>query len=61
MKSVVDEIFQNFSKRFNKVYESIPAHIKPSVGAAQLRYAEEFDYELSIMLRQRESPSLAEM
>ena len=61
MKRVVDEIVQNFSKWFNKVYDSIPAHLKPPQALAQMRYAEAFDYYFSIMLRERESPSLAEM
>ena len=61
LKRVVDETIQNFSKRFNKFYGSIPAHLKPPLGATQLRYAEAFDYEFSILLRERESRSLAEM
>ena len=61
LRRVVDEIVQNFSKRFNKVYDSIPAHLKPPQALAQMRYDEAFDYEFSILLRERESPSLAEM
>ena len=61
MKRAIDETVQNFSKRFNKVYDSILAYLKPPPGAAQMRYVEEFDYDLSILLRERESPSLEEM
>ena len=43
------------------MYDSILAHLKPPPGAAQLRYAEAFDYDFSNFLRERESPSLAEM
>ena len=39
LKRAVDETVQNLSKIFNKVYDSIPAHLKPPPGAAQLRYA----------------------
>ena len=61
LKRVVDETVQNFSKIFNKVYDSILSHLKPPPGAAQLRYVEAFDYDFSILLRERESPSLGEM
>ena len=61
LKRVVDETVQIFSKRFNKFYDSIPAHIKAPPGAAQLRYVEDFDYDFSILLRERESPSLAKI
>jgi len=61
LKKDVDETAQNFSKIFNKFYDSIPSHLKRPPGEAQLRYVEDFYYEFSILLRERESPSLAEM
>lgn len=56
-----DESVQNFSKMFNKVFDSILAHLKPPQELAQMRYFESFDYEFSILLRETESPSLVEM
>ena len=61
LKRVVDESIHKFSKRFNKLYDFIPTHLKPPQALAQMRYAEAFDYDFSILLRERESPSLAEM
>ena len=46
---------------FNKVYDSIPAHLKPPQALAQMRYVEASDYDFSILLRERESPTLVEM
>ena len=43
------ESVQDFSKRFNKVYNSIPAHIEHPPRADQLHYAEGFDYEFSFI------------
>lgn len=61
LKRASDENVQDFSKRFNKVFNSIPAHLKPSEALAQMRYAEAFDYKFSLLLRERESPTLAKM
>ena len=49
------------TKIFNKVYNSISDHIKTPLAATQLHYAKAFDYEFSILLRERESSSLVEM
>ena len=35
--------------------------MKPSEALAQMRYSEVFDYDFSILLRERESPTLFEM
>ena len=56
-----DEVVQKISKIFNKVLDSIPARLKAPKALAQMRYAKAFDYEFSIMLRERESPTLVEM
>jgi hypothetical protein len=61
LRRAPDETVQNFSKRFNKVYNSIPAHLKPPGALAQLRYAEAFDSDFSLLLRERESATLADM
>jgi len=56
-----EETVQKFSKRFNEVFNSIPAHLKPPEALAQMRYAEAFDYVIYLLLRERESATLAEM
>jgi len=56
-----DETIQNFSKRFNKIYNSIPVHLKPPRALAQLRYAEAFDSDFSLLLKERDSATLADM
>ena len=43
MKRNPVETIQDFSARFLKIYNSIPSHVKPPIGAAQLQYAEAFD------------------
>lgn len=54
LRKANNEPVQYFSNIFNKVYNSIPAHIKTPPWATQLQYAEAFDYEFSILLRERE-------
>ena len=54
LRRVVDESIKKFSKIFNKFFDSIPAHLKPPEALAQMRYAEAFDYDFSILLRERE-------
>ena len=44
-----------------RVYNSIPADIKPSTGASKLHYAEAFDNEFALLLRERKSSSLPVM
>ena len=36
-----------------RVYNSIPADINPSVGAAKIHYAEAFDNDFALLLRER--------
>ena len=44
-----------------RVYNSILADIKPSDGAAKLHYAEAFDNDFALFLRERKSASLPVM
>jgi hypothetical protein len=44
-----------------RVYNSIPAEVKPPPGAAQLRYADSFDSDFSLLLRERRSNTLDDM
>lgn len=61
LRRAPDETIQNFSKRFNKIYNSIQTHLKPPRALAQLRYAEAFDSDFSLLLRERDSSTLADM
>jgi hypothetical protein len=44
-----------------KVYNSIPTEVKPPPRASQLRYANYFDSEFALLLRERRSNSLDDM
>jgi hypothetical protein len=55
MKKAPEETVQEFSARFLKVYNSIPAEVKPPPGAAQLWYVDSFDSDFSLLLRERRS------
>ena len=44
-----------------RVYNSIPADIKPLAGASNLHYAEAFDNDFALFLRERKSASLPVM
>ena len=56
-----DETIAIFSKRFNKMYGRIPAEIKPSETSAKLTYANAFDHEFSLLLRERRPVTLLNM
>jgi hypothetical protein len=61
LKKQEGESVSDFSKRFNKMYNKIPAEIKPSEAAAQISYASAFDPDLCLVLRERRATSLAQM
>ena len=50
-----NEAVTNFSKHFNKMYSKIPAEIKPSKTLAKITYVNYFDFEFSLLLRERRS------
>ena len=56
-----DETIADFSKRFNKMYGGIPAEIKPSETFAKITYANAFDHEFSLLLRERRPVPLLNM
>ena len=56
-----DETIGDFSKRFNKMYGRIPAEIKPSKTSAKLTYANAFDHEFSLHLREIRPVTLLDM
>ena len=44
-----------------RTYESILADVKPPLGVAKLHYADSFDNEFTLLLRERRSASLENM
>ena len=56
-----DEATKNFSDRFNKIYNSLPVQCKPLEEMAKLHYAEGFDDDFSLLLRERRSTTLEDM
>jgi ribonuclease HI len=61
LKKMEGESVSDFSKRFNKMYNKIPAEIKPSEASAQISYAGAFDPDFCLLLRERRATSLAQM
>ena len=55
LKKKADEYLADFIKRFNKIYNKMPADIKPSTTSAKLRFVKDFDDDFSLMLRERKS------
>jgi uncharacterized small protein (DUF1192 family) len=61
LRKMEGEYVSDFSKRFNKMYNKIPAEIKPSEAFAQISYAGAFDPDFCLVLRERRATSLAQM
>ena len=61
LKRKRNESIVDFSKGFNKMYSKVPAEIKPSETSAKLTYANAFESEFSLMLRERRSDTLLNM
>ena len=61
MRRSPNEMIQDFSARFIKVYNSIPTEVKPPPRAAQLRYDDSFESDFSLLLREMRSTSLDDM
>ena len=55
------ESIHEFSSRFMRVYNSIPADIKPLVGAAKLHYVDAFESSFSLLLREGKLAKLPAM
>lgn len=53
LKKNTIEIVQEFSTKFMKAYDSIPDEVKPLVGVAQLHYANAYESDFSLLLRER--------
>ena len=61
LKRKVEESVYDFSKRFNKMYNKILFEINPLQDLAKITYANAFDPDLCILLRERWATSLAHM
>jgi hypothetical protein len=55
------ESISDFTKRFNKMYGRIPDKIKPTKAFTNITYANAFDAEFSLLLRERRSTTLFSM
>jgi hypothetical protein len=50
-----------FIQRFNKLYNKIPAEVKPSQPAAKVTFAESFEPDFALLLRERQGATLTRM
>jgi hypothetical protein len=55
------ESIPDFTKRFNQMYGKIPEEIKPSETSAKITFANAFDAEFSLLLRERRTTTLSLM
>ena len=55
------ESISNFTKRFNNMYNKIPTKINPTGTSAMITYANAFDFDFCLLLRERRSTSLSLM
>jgi hypothetical protein len=61
LKRQPGETVQQFSSRFNQVYTSMHADIRPPPGLVLLHYPDAFDSEMVFQLRERDTSTLKEM
>ena len=47
------ESVSNFTKRFNNMYKNTPDEIKPTKTSTKITFANAFDAEFSLLLRER--------
>ena len=52
---------QYLSTRFMRIYDAIPANVKPPLGAAKLHYVDAFSSEFTLLLGERRFVSLTDM
>jgi hypothetical protein len=55
------ELMSDFNKRFNHMYNKIPTEVKPTTTFAKLTYANTFDSDFYLLLRERRCATLADM
>jgi hypothetical protein len=61
LKKKQNESVSDFIKRFNKLYNKIPADVKPSQPTAKVTFVGSFDPDFSLLLRERRSTTLTSM
>jgi hypothetical protein len=61
LKRKQGEFVSDFTKRFNKMYSKIPDEIKPTETSTKIYFANAFDAEFSLLLRERRSATLSLM
>ena len=61
LRRAPNELVQDFSSRFKKTYNAIPANVKPPPSAAKLHYVDAFSSEFTLFLRERRFVSLEDM
>jgi hypothetical protein len=61
LKKMEGESVSDFSKSFNKMYNKIPAEIKPSEASTKISYASAFGPDFCLLLRERRATTLAQM
>ena len=61
LKRKENESIVEFSKRFNKMYSKIPTKINPFETSSKLTYANSFNADFSLLLRERRSVTLLNM
>ena len=61
LKRENEESIHDFSKRFNQMYSKIPTKVKPTPTSAKLTYANAFDSDFYLLLRERRCATLADM
>jgi hypothetical protein len=52
------ETVMEFIQRFNKLYNKIPAEVKPSQPAAKVTFAGAFELDFALLLRERRGATL---
>lgn len=58
IKKKSSEDISDFIKRFSKLYNNLPAKIKPPQVSAWFVFAKPFDSEFNFTLKERKSPTL---
>jgi len=61
LKREKGESFPNFNKIFNRIYSKIPAEVKSTPTSAKLTYANAFDSDFYLLLRERRCATLVDM
>jgi hypothetical protein len=61
LKKKNSETVMEFIQRFNKLYNKIPAEVKPSQPAAKVTFARAFELDFALLLRERRGATLTRM